>query len=67
MNTTPTECLIKCMEHFGECEPKKVLVIYLDEDGYVRHRSSGPMYDHERIGLIEMIKQHLLDRMTSEK
>lgn len=63
MSTSPTECLIKCMEEFGECEPKKVLVIYLNEDGYIRHRSNSPMWDHERVGLVEMIKQHLLARM----
>lgn len=65
-NTSPTECLIKCMEEFGECEPEKVLVIYLDKDGWIKHRSSHPMLHHERLGMIEIIKHLLLSQGFTE-
>lgn len=61
---TPSQIVMKVLEEFSEHEPSKVLIIYLDEEGFVRHRSSS-MYDHERLGLIEIIKRHLLDRIGS--
>lgn len=38
---TPTETLITALEDFSEMEPTKLLVIYQDAEGTIRHRSSG--------------------------
>lgn len=56
---SPTEVLIDCMEKFGVCEPKKVLVLTLDENNLLRWESNG-LLDHEKIGMMEMVKYALM-------
>lgn len=56
---TPTETLIKALDDFSEFEPSKLLVIYQDASGTMRHRSSG-LWGAEKIGMMEIIKNSLL-------
>lgn len=56
---TPTETLITALEDFSEAEPTKLLVIYQDAEGSLRHRSSG-LWGAEKIGMMEIIKNSLL-------
>lgn len=56
---TPSELLIECLEQFGTCEPKKILVIYLDDEDMLRWSSNG-LLDHEKIGLIRVVEHAVL-------
>lgn len=61
---SPTQVMVETLEEFGNCEPVKVLIIYFDEEGIVKSKSST-MYNHERLGLIEMVKASLLDEFVN--
>lgn len=56
---TPTEAMLAALEDFGENEPTKLLLIYQDSVGTIRHRSTG-LWGAEKIGMMEIIKNAIL-------
>jgi hypothetical protein len=62
---SPTETLMKCMEDFGECEPKELIVIWTDHNGDLC-RSSSTNSVSTQLGLIEATKAILVGILMSE-
>lgn len=58
-----TQVLIDVMEDFGSAEAQKVLVIYMDSEDFVRWRSNH-LSEHEKIGLMEVVKAAILKLMN---
>jgi hypothetical protein len=60
---SPTEVLIDCMEEFGSVEPESVVVIILDEDGFIKWRVSRPLGCATILGMLELTKMGVLKNM----
>ena len=59
---TPTETLVKCMEDFGESEPTKCIVIYLNVGGDICWSTSGPYNFTQIIGMLECVKAKVMEK-----
>ncbi len=57
---TPTSTLLNCMESFGESEPTRLLVIWVDESGNLRWSASQPYSITHAIGMLETLKAWML-------
>jgi hypothetical protein len=62
---SPTETLMKCMEDFGECEPKELIVIWTDQNGDLCWSSSSNSLSTQ-LGLMEACKALTIQKLTSE-
>lgn len=60
----PTAVMIDCMEQFGQCEPKRLLIIYQDEDDYLCWMSNA-LLDTEKIGMLEVAKHRILQLLAA--
>lgn len=60
-----TETLVKCMEAFGEAEPKNAIVIWTDEAGDINWSSTSDSVS-EKVGLLEFVKNAMLYRSLRE-
>jgi hypothetical protein len=64
---TPSETVMGAMEAFGECEPKRVILIWVDEGGDLCWSRSAPMGHSEIVGMLECVKAVVLDGFRSEE
>lgn len=62
---TPTETLVKCLEDFGESEPTKVIVVYLNVDGDICWSMSGPYHYTQVIGMLECVKAKVMEKFLA--
>jgi hypothetical protein len=62
---SPTETLVRCMEDFGESEPKKVLVIWTNTDGDLCWSESGPSHFCENIGILTCVKSRIMQKFLA--
>lgn len=56
---SPSETLMKCLEDFGDDEPKQVLVIYVTESGDLAWSCSADSTT-AKLGMLEMCKACVL-------
>jgi hypothetical protein len=63
---TPTGLLIQCMEDFSNDEPKRVIVLYETESGWLRERSTG-LLSWEKVGMLRMMESHLTHSANNQE
>ena len=59
---SPTETLVRCLEDFGESEPTKCIVIYLNVDGDLCWSVSGPYHYTQIIGMLDCVQAKIMDK-----
>ena len=59
---SPTETLLKCLEDFGESEPTKAIVVYVNVDGDICWSVSGPYNFTHVIGMLECVKAKIMEK-----
>ena len=59
---TPTETLVKCLEEFGNSEPKKTIVIWTNVDNDLCWSGSGEFHYCEVIGMLECVKGKVMEK-----
>ncbi len=59
---SPTETLVKCLEDFGDSEPQRVIVVYVNEAGDLCWSASGPYNFTHVVGMLECVKAKVLEK-----
>ena len=62
---TPTATMLRCLEAFGDSEPTRLLVVWIDESGNLHWSASEPYSTTHAIGMIETLKAFLLHQFIS--
>jgi hypothetical protein len=61
----PTETLVSCLEEFGESEPERVLVIWVNEAGDLCWSTNGPYKHTHIIGMLDCVKARVMQRFLA--
>ena len=63
---TPTEVLVACFEDFGQSEPERVLVIYVNADHELVWSWSGGYHYTHLLGMIECVRAKIMARFMED-